>query len=335
MIRAAVAILLGSLTMAPDAAAEVITGDQGLKPVRLKYLSRRSTVDLTGADFFIAPSRNDAPTRKYSCRQGPNRLNRYPMAVEKSFRVRIVGGRFDGNIPMGSDWRWTYCNSAALRVEDSEGALIQGQRIRRTWDGIRIDDDTHRFRISGVWMSDTRDDCVENDKMLSGEIRDSLFDRCFAGISMAPTNNIKRKPRLLVDGVLLRLDRYLYKGDQRHTMPFKTDGRKMRIDIRDSVFALEASDLIGAKYAKGMWRSIGDCSNNLLLWLNKGPLPQELRLAPDCFRVLRGDAAYDAWNAARRNWINCHPRLRRFPDDTSSRPGKCRTDRFGGLAIKR
>ena len=74
-----------------------------------------------------------------------------------------------------------------MRVEDTPQATIEDWRIDRAWDGIRVDGNSNGFTIDNVWLSDMRDDAVENDHHLGGTIRDSLFDGVFSGISTTAT----------------------------------------------------------------------------------------------------------------------------------------------------
>ena len=129
----------------------------------------------------------------------------------------------------------------------------------------------------------------------------------------------------------MRLERYRYKGEMRHALPFKLDRKAPRIEVRDSVIAIEEDDIIGGKHTPLMWRSINTCSNNLLLWLPSKSLPSVLRSRPKCFRLLKGDAARKAWDSARRNWIDCHPEVARFSRDPRSRSSRCDRATFGGF----
>ena len=324
-----------AVSLAQPLLAETVTftGDQGTGEVRLRDLGAGATVDLSFADFQVLFSRNDNPTEAQGCDVGEGQVNRYPLAVIGADDVRIQGGRFFGKAPMDSDWVWTYCNSAAVRVENSARPTLTGQRIDRAWDAIRIDDDSPDFVISEVWVSDTRDDCVENDKLYSGKIRDSLFDRCFAGISVSPIEEIDREPLIQFEGVLIRMEEYLYKGNMRHTHHIKMQQAGPRFSFRDSVIAMETDDLIGARDAEAIWAGVTQCSNNLLLWLSDGEVPEELLIAPDCFRLMTGAEARKAWYDARFNWIDCHPDLWRSFRDPKSEPESCEPNAFGGLAL--
>lgn len=327
-------ILLASFgTCAASGKTVVVKGSHGYEGMRIRDLKSGSTVDLQEATFRVVNSRNDSPRKGRTCRSGDGYVNRYPLAVENSPHVTVLGGRFDGEVPQESDWVYTYCNSAAVRVERSVSPRIEGQRIRGAWDAIRIDDDSDDFVISGVWISENRDDCVENDHLASGEITDSLMEGCFSGISVAPTFDTRKKAHVTLDGLLIRMEDYPYKDDVRHALPIKIEGWNAKLDIRNSVIAMETRDLIGGKHIEKMWRSVNKCSNNLLLWISDHPIPRALKKRPRCFRIASGDKAKELWYRAKRNWIDCHSGIARFEDDRASEPGRCRTDQYGGFSL--
>lgn len=293
------------------------------EPLRLENLARGSKLDLNGSVFTFAISRNPHPVKGRDCEIGNRAVNRYPLGIEDSRDVRVTGGVFRGLVSLASDWEWTYCNSAALRIEDSPGVVISGQRIDRAWDAIRIDGGTRNFTIENVWVTDTRDDCVENDELMPGTIRNSLFDGCFSGFSVAPTGRVERGARIEIDNVLLRLQEFRYKDERRHVMPIKMDGRTARFRITNSIFAVESRDPIGAQHAGALWSSIEDCSGNLLLWLGDGKPPREFSRLPDCFEFVGGQKARDIWNARKIEWINCYGTRNRLSSDPSPRPEEC------------
>ena len=46
-----------------------------------------------------------------------------------------------------------------------------------------VGDKNDEFTIDSVWLSEIRDDAIENDTGLNGTISNSLFDGVFVGIS--------------------------------------------------------------------------------------------------------------------------------------------------------
>ena len=301
---------------ASGADSVIVRGDNEYQPLRLKDLAQESSIDLNGARFRVAISGNPNPTAGQPCKTGPNPRNRYPFAVERSPGVKIDGGLFSGEVPQTSDWLHTYCNSAAMRLEETPGATVREVRMRRVWDGIRIDEMSDNFRIARVWMSDVRDDCVENDHLMSGRIRDSLFDGCFSGISVAPIDGANGDPSIRLERVLMRMKAYPYRGRMGHAMPIKIQKQgRPKFDIRDSVIAVESSNLVGGVHVQRMWSSIKRCENNVLLWLGQGDLPEVYNGAKDCFEIITGPRAISLWAEAKRKWIKENTGVARFDGD--------------------
>ena len=296
----------------------IMRGDMGFEPQRLEELAPDSKIDLKGATFRVAISKNNAPTEGKSCESGNLPINRYPFAVEHSPSVRISGGFFDGSTPESSDWLHTYCNSAALRIEESPDADIRELALRQVWDGIRFDKGSADFLISGVRMADVRDDCVENDNLLDGTIKNSLFDGCFAGISVAKIDDNAARPTVEVDQLLMRMQQYTYRGKPGHALPIKIQEGGPKLVIRNSVIAVDTQNLIGGKHIALMWATISHCEGNQLLWLGEGTLPEIYGTPPSCFTVLDGADAQSAWDEAKQTWLSENQGLAPLPGDHDS-----------------
>ena len=78
---------------------------------------------------------------------------------------------------------------------------------------------------------------------------------------------------------------------------------------------------------------IKSCSNNLIVWTGAGDWPDqswpELLNAkfPGCFKVTKD---INVWNAAKQNWINCHPMVAHLPGDPAAHPEQCDPSAYGG-----
>ncbi|TIT62186.1 MAG: hypothetical protein E5W63_09505, partial [Mesorhizobium sp.] len=92
----------------------VLAGDYGFEQQSIRNLQPGATINARNASFTVANSRNRDPNAAMGCDEGPLPVNRYPVVIRNCPGVRFVGGRFDGQVPLTSDWRDTYCNSAAL-----------------------------------------------------------------------------------------------------------------------------------------------------------------------------------------------------------------------------
>jgi hypothetical protein len=296
----------------------VLTGDYGYEQQSIRGLQPGATIDARNASFTVANSRNSDPSEMMGCDAGTLPVNRYPVVIRDCPDVRFIGGCFNGHVPLTSDWQDTYCNSAALLVRDgTTNATIEGVRARRCWDGIRFAERADGFRLKGCWLSEIRDDAVENDYLLSGTIEDCLFDGCFSGISVDPAKNDRdgTKEIVRIDGSLIRMHAYLAKGEITHQAPVKASDVSPSLRITGSVFALAAANMRGFHRLKRTWLKTIESRDNVLLWLPDEPIPFELPLPPSGFRVLTGADAREYWNKAHLQWVAAHQDVARFSDE--------------------
>ena len=238
------------------------------------------------------------------------------MLVYKAPNVVIEGGTILGNIDQKSDWTDVYAmgNSAAIRTEDAAGATIRDWRISNTWDAVRVSWNSPDFVIEGVWASNIRDDAIENDRLQSGTIRDSLFDGAFSGLSIDPDNANPvdgHNETVLIDGVLLRLQSSLYEGEMTHSAFIKTDSATdgtvtPNLRFVNNVFALEDVNHHSYRSMEDAWANTIESKNNYFLNLSDDPLPSDYPMPPSGWTVLQGQAARDYWAQARDGWISRH-----------------------------
>ena len=213
----------------------------------------------------------------------------------------IVGGIFYGEVPQESDWKPTYCNSAAIILKDAPNATVDGVRITSAWDGIREANGSPNLIIKNSWLSNVRDDAVENDDFLPLVFEDNLVDGAFQGISIHSGGDITTQSNETI---------YLY-------------GNVIRIR--------EGGSTWGSSWER-TWGKVEACSNNLLLWFSDQPISGSVATPPACFTVLKGAEARAAWARAKQNWIDCHPHAARTPEDPQSNPAQCVANTFGGFS---
>lgn len=315
-----------------------VRGQQALE--RLKFTMPAGVsggaLDARRAIFTVANSRNPRPTADQDCDQGSLPVNRYPLLIEQQDRVAIVGGLFLSRVPQSSEWRATYCNSSAITFAETPNGIVDGVRITGAWDAIRASHGSPGLLIVNGWISNARDDAVENDYLQTLTIRDTLIDGAFQGISVKPrkdsaTGDASNR-MVTLSGVLLRLQEYAYKEGRRFGALAKSDQRAPRFRVTNSVVAVDyaGGDSYPQFWATG-WSKLTGSSNNLFLWLSDAPFPDFVPLPPPSFHILKGQAARDAWSRAKSNWINCHPKLARLPSDPRSNPGACVPDSWGGF----
>jgi hypothetical protein len=239
----------------------------------------------------------------------------------------FVGGLIEGSNPTAAGWAELYeqSNGAAFAFGGDQplrSFVLDGIRIDNVWDGIRPRAHADDFVIRNVWVSDARDDCIENDHYISGVIEDSLLDGCHMAISA-------RNPRdpesygghvLTIENSLIRLKpfpkpreamlrRHAWARDPGHGMFFKWSRYSMKVRLHDNIFMLEQLPN-NQPWAIELPPALS-CSNNVLVWLGPGdPGP-----VPDCFAVVRDRSV---WERARAAWIERHPEIMRARHDPPS-----------------
>jgi Ca2+-binding RTX toxin-like protein len=237
-----------------------------------------------------------------------SKKNLYPFqVVDNDPNVRIIGGTINGTVSQTLDWRDAYINSAAVRIEDTTQATIEDWRISKAWDAIRISGKSSGFTIEDAWLSGIRDDAVENDQKNGGIIRDSLFDGVFAGIS-TDGNGTGAGNTITLDGVLMRMETYTYKGKMTHQSPFKADvgGGNPSYRITDSIIAIEQVRHDGTNRMEVAFDQMTKVTNSYYLNLSDTKLPSSYPDIPKGFTLLQGKAARDFWAKSKADWINDH-----------------------------
>jgi len=240
--------------------------------------------------------------------------NEYPFLVYNAgLGTTVRGGTIVGTIDQTADWRKTYDlgNSAALRFENSPGVIIDDWRIDKAWDAIRIAGGSNNFLIDDAYVSNVRDDAIENDYLMGGTIRDSLFDGVFTGISLGDSDNYDGSGNTVTfDGVLMRMQTYSYEGEQTHYSPLKTNKSAPDTvpDLRfiNTVIAIEDPNHEGQERLKLGWDNVVESRGNVFLNLSDKPLPANYPKPPAGWTILQGQAARDYWNKAKADWLASH-----------------------------
>ncbi|MCA9582106.1 MAG: hypothetical protein KC416_09965 [Myxococcales bacterium] len=262
-------------------------------------------------------TRYDARQANWSFQTFPVVKQAYPVDLRGNDHVCWAGGRIVGTNPTDAGWRETYSvsNGAGIILGgDLSHVVIDGLRAHNVWDGIRPR--SPDFLIKDVWLSHTRDDCVENDFLHGGTVDDSLFDGCYVafsarhdGTSTGPSDQI-----WTIQNSLIRLEpmakphRYEVYGTPGHGMFFKwmetgnPDSPSPRLRLVGNVFMMEQAAASPASQM-GVPANVMECRDNILVWLGEGDFPGDLR---GCFTVTRDRKV---WDRARENWIARHPRL--------------------------
>lgn len=234
------------------------------------------------------------------------------------------GGKFSGawdDTSSNVTWENPYHHSGAITVR-SRNFLVEGLRAHNQGDGVRFVLDAANFEARSVYMSDIHDDCVENDYLHGGIVRDSLFDGCYSGFSAASAarqsyDRDGSKNTWRIDSNLVYMKPYptvhskeffnnrkcqipnhgvLFKGwnstyDPAPKVVFKNN--IIKYDIRPCVESY--SGIIPPQL------NFAECKNNTIVYLGPGEFPGK---APTCFKVTKD---VNVWNNAVNRWKSAHP----------------------------
>ncbi|MEO6360329.1 MAG: calcium-binding protein [Sphingomicrobium sp.] len=293
-----------------------LTDSYGYTVYTASNLAAGSVINATGASWNLSNSANQYPDAYTSYLVGSDTINTHPFIIYSAgYGLTIKGGTILGSVPQTSDWQYTYNNSAGIRIDGAAGVIIDDWTMDKVWDGIRIrpiNGDSSNWLIDDFHISNARDDAIENDYMLSGTVRDSLFDGVFVGIALAgnSSNPDGSANTVTLDHVMMRSESYLYNGEMTHGSFFKTntDAPATTPDIRiiDSVFAIEDVTPIHIARLQLAWDNVVESHGNVFLNLSDTPLPSTYPKPPAGFTILQGQQARDYWEACKAAWIDNH-----------------------------
>jgi Ca2+-binding RTX toxin-like protein len=272
----------------------------GYTPYKASNLATGTIIDATKASWIVA-------------NQG-SQTNFYPFQIYSAGAgLTVLGGHINGQVSQTGDWETTYINSAAVRFADAPNAVIKNWWIDKPWDGIRPNGNSQNFTIESVYISNGRDDAVENDDALGGTVRDSLFDGVFSGISTADGDMDGSDNTLVMDDMMLRMKSYLYKGEVTHGSPFKLDKNTGSAELNphlkfiNSVVAIENVNHEGQTRLAHAWdRMTTDSTGNVFRNPSDTPLPASYPKPPFGWTILQGQAARDYWEKAKAAWLDEH-----------------------------
>ncbi len=296
-----------------------------------------TSLDAENASWTVSNSLTPNPDFGADCDDGGTLpINAYPISIQDNDDVSWNGGIILGEVPLNSPYTPTYCNSTALLNRNADRNSYTGLRMGGgAWDCVRFGSNSDDFVLSGSWISQCRDDCVENDGLNSGIVEDTLLEGCFSGFSFDPGNgdpNLGTGEHMQINNVILSMKAYdkrtaptdpLEPGHQHFT---KAQGNiEITFSITDSVFIASEIPFTSDSRLSTVIANATTCDNNIVLWTGNGDIPAiyTTLLPASCFDFYAGELAQVVADELRVNWIDCHPDINRFATDPVSNSSEC------------
>ena len=277
-----------------------LTGDYGYKEYWVKDASG-TMIDASTADWHIAANETVPAFNIYD-----------------SNGVVIDGGEIWGEVSQTAEWASVYNHMATgFRVSNSPNTTIRNVHIDGTWDGIRfVPDDSLKvangnsngWLVEDVWMTNIRDDAIENDFAHTGTLRDSLLDGVFS--AFGTVNDQSAHGILTVDDSIIVMKDYLKDGVMTHGSPFKFNtslpDNNPDLQIFNSIIAVQDPSHNGMARLKEAWANLTESSGNYYLNLSDTPFPKNYPLPPKGFTILQGQEARDFLATEKAKWLAEH-----------------------------
>jgi hypothetical protein len=238
----------------------------------------------------------------------------YPINVEGGTRVCWLGGAVVGSIGPGTTWEVAHDdNQPCLRLVASGWMVIDGLRCDNTGDGLRPRETVTgaqnvAMTIRGTYLTRIHDDCLENDGVIGGVLRDNLWNGCNTGISERPSEGqgAFAQPAgesLVLDHMLIGLRRSPHEEGWGENALFKWSGSANKLVIRCSILKVDDVSLNGPQAMEVPGR-VDDraCPRrpSTLVWLGGGRYPAPI---PAGMRV---SSRLSVWTSAVARWQGMH-----------------------------
>jgi hypothetical protein len=255
----------------------------------------------------------------------------YPLnAVPVADGFWFVGGTVIGRQHRDLPWAFnkTLFDGDALRFEAAAGATVtvHGLRAVNVEDGISprlasgVSHDGVVWKAEQCYFRYIRDDVIENDALLDGEITDCLVDGTFVFLSQRPgARSTTTRPHAMtrVRGCLVHLERMPYEKDigldapaagsivdgKGLGMPFKFKGPASgRLEVRDTIFLIDGLSVNGARAMSFPTWDGCRYENVTIVWRGGGAYPGQLPA-----RGVKVTDDLEVWTQARTAWLAAHP----------------------------
>ena len=260
-----------------------------------------ATYDLSGVRSSAYPSSNSP----------------FALGVQVAgLRTCVLGGTIQGGASPSLTWETLHAqyNAACVRIVGRDWMQVSRMRCDNVEDGIRplessVNGNNAQIRVTGTYLSHIRDDCIENDYTIGGEVSDSLFESCNTGISERPSGgrswSTPSSETLTLDHVLIGLYQTPHaQGGMGENTLFKWSSSGNHLVVKCSTFKVDSVSLNGKgamSLPPGTVVDDSQCPNNpsTIVWLGGGAYPGQT----GGMRVVSDPAV---WTSAVGSWKAAH-----------------------------
>ncbi len=240
---------------------------------------------------------------------------RYPLQLRDLSSPSISGFEVVGLQSRDLPWRVVKAmwDGDALHVKGCEGDVVVSDVYwENVEDGFGPNGGIRHWTLRRAYMKYIRDDAVENDALISGEIDDCLIDGCFTFLSQ------RAEPAWASDALTVIRDSLIHVEAQPHDgspgkqwrdrnieigddgmgrapgMLFKWDTGAGRVEMENCVVRIDACSVNGKDdmvFPPGVYKDV------TLIWMGRGRYPADI---PEGITITDD---LSIWNTARRAWI--------------------------------
>lgn len=322
--------------MAEPERVEVIPAGETREQLWLKDAPAGTHFDARGLTLFGGASNRFVPPPRFCLFSDPDRApgegvgyesterlqawelpneERYPIQLRDMESPSISGFTVIGVQPGELPWRvmkemW---DGDALHVKHCRGRVaVSSVFWENVEDGFGPNEGVEYWSLRDAYLKYIRDDAIENDDLISGEVVNCLVDGCFTFLSQRsePARasesvttirdcviHVQAQPHDGIPGKEWR-DRNIHFGadgiGRAPGMLFKWAPDAGTVEMKNCVVRIDAVSVNGvgdAEFPPGIYENVE------IVWLGDGPYPGRL---PDGVTVTRDP---EVWAAARKGWI--------------------------------
>ncbi len=244
---------------------------------------------------------------------------RYPLQIRDLESPTIFGPAVIGLQSRQLPWRVVKAmwDGDAMHIKHCTGtAEVSDVYFENVEDGLGPMEGLSYWKLDRAWMKDIRDDAVENDDLINGEISNCLIDGCFVFLSHQGAPDNGSKPTTVVRNCLVRISAQPHDGSEERSwrrrnikpgedgmgvapgMIFKWEGDAGTVEVRETIFFMDAISINGVD---AMAFPPGIYENVTLIWTGPGNYPQPLP------RGVTQVHDPSIWTRAKEAWIEAAP----------------------------